>query len=188
MKTIKINMLIAFVAIFSFAFVNATDLPAQIKAFVNQNRAFINKIKTIPACSNLYNVFAIIERDANTGLSADYISTRFNAAFGNDKPSGEALQHYITAYGLFSSAFKTDKVPFVNPSPKKTTEKETPPLTKLPWQKDYQLPQKEWDEMDLQTQKEWLSDLDIDAEKVVNDWLDKLEKENKKLNEEIKNQ
>jgi len=126
MKTIKINMLIAFVAIFNFAFANATDLPAQIKAFVTQNRTFINKIKTIPACSNLYNVFVTIERDADAGLSADDISNRFNQAFQRDNPSGEALKHYITAYGLLTKAFQTDKIPFVNPNPKKveTTDDE----------------------------------------------------------------
>jgi len=38
------------------------------------------------------------------------------------------LKHYETAYGLFSKAFKTDKVAFVNPNPQKPTEKATDPL------------------------------------------------------------
>jgi len=158
-----------------------TDLPAQIKAFVTQHRAFINKTKTTKNCINLYNVFATIEKDANTGLSADDISTRFNAAFGNDNPSGEALKHYITAYGLFNSAFKTDKVSFVNPNPE-TEEVEEFDFSEILEEKD-----KELEKLDNIIKEEDKKSAEKDVlNKALNYYISLVEKKDKSIAECIR--
>jgi hypothetical protein len=69
--------------------------------------------------------------------------------------------------------------------PQKPTEKETPPLTKLPWQKDYQIPVEKWNKMDLEKQKMWLEDLDFDAEAIVNAESERIMKENEELQKKL---
>jgi len=193
MKTLKTKLLIAFVAVFSFAFANntfLTDLPAQIKAFLTENKVFINKIKTISVCKNLSNLFTTLEKDANAnkGLTTDDISTRFNQAFKNDNPSGEALKHYETAYGLFTKAFKTNKVDFVNPNPEVEEEEEDPMADLLneldkeneELNKELEEIRKEGKELDKELQKE------KQKNEALNYYISLVEKKDKSIAECIK--